>query len=143
MGLSEAGEILRRHVIERRHRVAVESLDPEQDPRCAVPRMNDAQFADSCLLVRGVPNIVLAMLEAWYCDSAGATWTVDAVQMPSGLRNIPIAQVAQRLTLREAAYRVGLPADYKQARTLYMEAMSRVTDNLIERAKRDHGPSAP
>lgn len=136
MSLSEAGEILRRHVIERRHRVAVESLDPEQDPRSAVPRMNDGQFADSCLLVKGVPRLVLDMLECWWCDSKGSTWTVDAVQMPSGMRNIPIAQVAQRLTLREAAQRAGMAASYKEARSMYMEAMSVVTDNLVARASR-------
>jgi hypothetical protein len=136
MGVSEAGEILRRHVIERRHRNQPQSVDPAEDPSSAIPRMSEPQFADSCLLVKGVSEWTLKMLESWYCDSLESTWTVDAVRVRGKLVNVPIAQVAVRLTLRQAAERVGLGVSPKQARTLYMEAMSVVTDNLVERASR-------
>ena len=136
MGLSEAADILRRHVIERRRRASIRSVNLDEDPRTAVPRMSDAQFADSCLLVRGVPEWTLQLLEIWVCESAGSTWTVDAVEMRGELKNIPIAQVAVKLTLRQAAARLGASLTYPQVKALYVEAMSIVTDNLVARANR-------
>lgn len=135
-GPSEAGDVLRRHVIERHMRVAIQSVNIDHDPRSNVPRMSNSQFVDSCLLVKGVPEMTLLMLEAWVTGSMGSTWTVDAVEIRGKLVNVPVEQLAQRITLREAAARVGMDLSFGQARELYRKAMSIVTDNLVGRTGR-------
>jgi len=131
--LSETGEILRRHVNERRIRSSVRSMVLDGDP---LPRMTDAQFVDSCQLVQGVPEWTLQLLETWWCESAGPAWTVNAVQIGNQMVNVPIEQVATRLTLVQAAERLGVSATYRQLDALYREAMSLVLDNVIKRARR-------
>ena len=142
MGLSEAGEILRRHVIERRRRAVTHSATLDDDPHSAVPKMSDAQFADSCQLVQGVPEGILRMLEVWYCESAGTTLTVDAVEMPEGIENIPTVQVAVKFTLRQAAKLAGiLGITTAEARNMHRAAKDQVTDKLVQRAGRKDFPS--
>lgn len=134
MSRSEAGAILRRHVILRRMRSSVRSINPEAASEARGPRLAEVDFEESCALVRGVPEWTLGMLEVWVCDSPGATWTVDAVQIRGRMENIPVEQVAMRYTLSQAAHVMGVALNFKQARALYSEAMSIVTDNLIARA---------
>lgn len=138
---NEAADILRMHVIERRHRVGIKSLCLDQDPGQAVPRMSDSQFILSCALVRGVPEFTLDLLEEWVCGSAGSTWTVDAVVMRGEPKNIPKEQVAIPLKMTEAAELLGQFMTYKECKALYSEAQSIVLDNLIERSKRELDPS--
>lgn len=135
MSRSEAGEILRRHVQLRRMRRSIRSVNLEDAG--ARGGSSDIDFEDSCALVIGVPEWTLDMLEVWVCDSAGSTWTVDAVQIRGRMENIPCEQVAVPLTLSQAARRLGAHLNFKQARALYAEAMSIVTDNLIARAGSD------
>jgi hypothetical protein len=126
-------EILRRHVRERRLRASIRAIDIARDP-ASTPLMSEEAWVDSLLLVRGVPRHVLDMLEAWVCESAGATWEVDVVVIRGEVRDVPTQQVAQRLTLREAAERVGMLLNYQEARALHTEAIATVTENLIKRA---------
>lgn len=126
-------EILRRHVRERRLRASIRAIDIARDP-ASTPLMSEEAWVDSLLLVRGVPRHVLDMLEAWVCESAGATWEVDVVVIRGEVRDVPTQQVAQRLTLREAAEKVGLLLNYQEARALHNEAIATVTENLIKRA---------
>ena len=134
---NEAADILRLHVIERRHRVGIKSVCLDQDPGRAVPRMSHSDFILSCALVRGVPEFTLELLEEWVCGSAGSTWTVDAVVMRGEPRNVPKEQVAIPLKLTEAAENLGHVMTHQQCRTLYAEAQSIVLDNLIERSNRE------
>lgn len=134
---NEAADILRLHVIERRHRAGIKSVCLDQDPGRAVPRMSQADFILSCALVRGVPEFTLDLLEEWVCGSAGSTWTVDAVVMRGEPKNIPKEQVAIPLKLTEAAKLLGLMMTYKECKALYAEAQSIVLDNLIERSSRE------
>ncbi len=127
---SEASEILRHHVTLRRMRRSIRSVNLEE-PHAG---HTESDFEESCALVKGVPEWTLQMLEVWVCDDAGSTWTVDAVQIRGKMENVPIHQIAMRLTLREAAEKLGVAMTFKQARSLYREAMSIVTDNLVKRA---------
>lgn len=126
-------EIIRRHVRERRLRASIRAIDIARDP-ASTPLMSEEAWIDSLALVRGVPRMVLEMLEIWVCESAGATWEVSTVEIRGEVVNIPEQQVAQRLTLREAAERVGLLLNYAEARALHTEAVQTVTENLIRRA---------
>lgn len=137
MALSEAGEILRRYVMARRRRGSVRSVNLESEGVTGGSGGETGGYANLCALVRGVPEWTLAMLEIWVCDNAGSTWSVDVVVMRGEPRNIPVAQEAVRLTLREAAERLGVRLTHQRARALYREAMSIVTDNLVARAKDD------
>jgi len=134
---NEAADILRAHVIERRHRVGIKSVCLDQEPGRAVPRMTESQFVTSCSLVRGVPEFTLDLLEEWVCGSLGSTWTVDAVVIRDEPRNVPKEQVAIPLKLTEAAENLGWIISHKECKALYAEAQSLVLDNLIERSKRD------
>lgn len=135
--VNEAADILRLHVIERRHRVGIKSVCLDGDPTRSVPRMSHAEFILSCALVKGVPEFTLDLLEEWVCGTAGSTWTVDAVVMRGEPRNVPKEQVAIPLKLTEAAENLGMMLKWKECRALYAEAQSIVLDNLIERAKRE------
>lgn len=134
MARSEASEILRRHVVERRRRASTHSAILDDEPSLAMPPMSNAEFADSCLLVDGVPEVTLAMLEIWHCEDGGSTWTVDAVKIGGNLVNVPIEQIAIKLTLRESAQRVGVYISAQHAKQLYRDAMDTVTDNVVRRA---------
>lgn len=136
MALSEAEDILKRHVLERRLRTCIRSLVLDGE-LAQVPRMSEAQWVNSCQLTRGVPELTLQLLEAWLFESKGSTWTVNAVRIQGKVRNIPIEQIAVRLTLSEAAEALGMTLTYRQAKTLLREAMSIVLDNLVERAKKE------
>lgn len=123
-------------------RAAVRSVNIDEDPRHSVPRMSDEQFAASSWLVRGVHELTLRLLDAWWFEHAGSTWMVDAVEMPDGMHNIPTEQVAIRFTLSEAAEKIGLRATFKELQFLYREAQRVVTDNLIHSANqvaKDYG----
>lgn len=135
-GLGEAATILRKHVIERRRRASVSSVPLDRDPTQSVPRMSEGEFVTSCSLVKGIPESTLDVLEVWVCESKGGTWTIDAVEIQGEVENIPLCQIALRLTLREAAERVGIRVTNLQARQIYKAAIAQVVDNLVEKAKR-------
>lgn len=134
-GLREPTQILKRHVIERRRRSVLHSVALDND---RAPQMSDGQFADSCGLVKGVPEETLDMLEVWVCESMGATWTVDAVEIAGEIQNVPLCQIAMRLTLRESALRAGFRVSHTRARELYRDALATVTENLVLRAQAVH-----
>jgi len=136
MDVSETSLILRYHVIERRMRSSIKSVCLDGDTASSVPRMSEAEFQRSCALTRGVPEQTLQILEIWVCESAGSTWTVDAVMIQGKLRNIPLNQIALRLTLAQAAERAGFPMDHIQARKAYREALGIVRDNLVAKVRR-------
>jgi hypothetical protein len=136
MALSEAEDILKRHVLERKLRTSIRSLVLDGE-LAQIPRMSQAQWIDSCQLTRGVPELTLQLLEAWLFESKGSTWTVNAVRIQGKLKNIPIEQIAVRLTLSEAAAALGQTLTYRQCQTLLREAMSVVLDNLVERARNE------
>ena len=138
---NEAADILRLHVIERRHRVGIKSVCLDQDPGRAVPRMSQSEFIQSCGLVKGVPEFTLDLLEEWVCGTLGSTWTVDAVVMRGEPRNVPKEQVAIPLKLTEAAENLGWRISHKECKALYAEAQSIVLDNLVKRANREVDPS--
>lgn len=138
MSLPEQASVLRRYILAKRKRQGIRSasLEVQGEPSGTLKEDN---YAELCQLVKGVPEFTLKLLEAWWCESLGSTWTVNAVEIRGRMHNIPIEQVAVRMTLREAAEFLGYKMTQQQARRLYNEAMSIVLDNLIERQNRgDH-----
>jgi hypothetical protein len=123
-------------VIERHMRGAVRSVVLDDDFSSSVPRMNEAEWLASCALVKGVSEATLQLLEVWVCESAGSTWTVDAVVIQGKVKNVPINQIALRLTLAEAARRLGWDLHHTEARKLYRQALNQVNDNLVGRVGR-------
>lgn len=132
-----AGDLLKRHVIERRFRYSIRGVDMERDLRTAVPRMSHGQWVDSCQLTAGIPSEVLALISVWVWGTDGTTWTVDAVRVGEELMNVPLEQVAIPITLAEAARRLGMGLSYAQARALYRSAIDAVNEKLVRRASRD------
>lgn len=128
-----AGNTLRAHVIERRRRATLHTATLDEDPHPSMPRMTEAQFVESCALVRGIEEWLLKIFEVWACESKGSTWIADAVDMPSGMVNIPVQQEAIRLTLVEAARLCGHSMSFRELQSLHCQAMNKVTDNLLAR----------
>lgn len=139
-GNGGAEEILRRHVIERRRLASLHSATLDEDPHPSMPAMSRAQFIESCLLVRGIEEWFLDILEEWGCESNGATWIADAVHLPSGVVNIPIEQEAIKLTLTQAARRKGCKLSHRELQRLYRQAVAIIVDNLLARGDRTEDP---
>lgn len=132
-----ATDILRRHCQERHLRAAVRAIDMERDP-VAMPLMSAEAWVDSCQLVTGVPEAVLAMMSHFYCDAGEAEWTYVLVDLPQGEAELRKEQVAVPLKLTECAHRAGLgDLDHKSARALQVEAIGTINDNLCRRAGRE------
>ena len=129
-----ATDLLKRHAIERRIRSGIKSVNLDRDPNMAVPAMTHGQWVDSCLLMRGVNDIVLAMLEVYYCEDAGSQWTEVLVEIQGQQQEVRVEQVPIRLTLREAAERIGLNITWIEARTAHRKAIAVVNENLCRRA---------
>jgi hypothetical protein len=98
--------------------------------------MAHGQWVDSCQLVTGVPEWTLRMLEAYYCEDAGSQWTEVLVEIQGQQHEVRVEQVPIRLTLREAAERVGMGIDHFEAKRIHRQAIDRVCENLIARAGR-------
>lgn len=137
MGLGEAGDLLKRFVEARRLRSGVRSVDTSMTPIDGGHK--EDEYAHLCQLVKGVDEWTLKLLDVWWCDSKGAVWEPAALELRGKMMNLPMQQVPVRLTLSEAAEKLGVRLTFKQARALYREAVSVVTDNLVERIARDKG----
>lgn len=132
-----ARDVLHDHAIERYLRAAVRSLCLDDDLRSAVKRMSPDQWVTSCLLCAGVDGRTLDILGMWLCEQAGSAWAPAVVEVQGEVVEVRKEQVAVRLTLVEAAWRVGHKLDYPAVRKLKAEAEQVVAENLVRRAERE------
>lgn len=137
--MKTATDILRAHVTERRLRSAPRSanLDGEQG---AVSRMGEDAWVTSCQLVAGVDETTLRLLEVYFCESNGEVWERVLVEVQGKETELRDVKAPVRLTLVEAASRLGLLLNFKQARELLRDAVSRVDERLVARAGREERP---
>ncbi len=131
-----ASDVLKAHARERYLRTAIKSIDHEQDPSSAVPRMSAEAWIESCLLTRGVDQVTLDMLGAHSCENAGWHWDKVAVVIQGVTQEVLKERAPVPLTLRQAAARAGLACTYAEARARQLQALSVVQENMFRRATR-------
>jgi hypothetical protein len=136
-----ATEILRRHAIERYMRAGIRSVTLDED-RGGPPRMSESAWVTSCLLVRGVPALVLDVLGVRECEAEESTWCEEALEVMGVATWVPTSQVARPLSLVQAAARLGLALEYEQLKQMRQAALAVVTENLLARRVRERGVAA-
>jgi hypothetical protein len=137
-----AADVLRMHVVERHLRRGIRSVALDRDDVTAVPRLSHDAWVDSLLLVRGVPEYALELLEHFHTGHTGghgseAVWAWVLVDVQGNEEPVRVEQLCRRLSIREAAERAGLGLlTHKAARAIQMAAIQQVMDNQLARAGR-------
>lgn len=128
-------DILKRHAIERYLRGAIRSANLDGDLG-QVPRMSEGAWVNSCQLVAGVDPAILDVIGVRECRAAGATWDWVALELPDETMELPTEQVARPPTLAQAARWLGLNVPQARLAAMRLEAVQRVTENMLRRGGR-------
>lgn len=141
-GKASPTDILKRHARERYLRVGIRSANLDGDVG-STPRMSESAWVDSCQLVRGVPDQLLDVLGVKECEGGAATWNEEAREVMGVTGWYPTEQVANPVTLAQAAARLGLAyLDHKALKAMRLAAVAIVTENLLARRERENGRAA-
>lgn len=130
-----ATDILRDHARERWLRRAIRSIALDGDPG-ATPRMGETAWVASCALVAGVPDVVLDVLGVRECHGARVWQTIEGIDLPERTIEIMTGQLSTPPTLVQAAGSLGLSHSRAELYQARLEAIGRVTENLLRRSGR-------
>jgi hypothetical protein len=126
-------DILKRHAIERHLRAAPRSARLDDDLSSGAPRMSEGAWVDSCALVAGVDPFILDVIGVRECHAAGWSVVVEAVEIQGEHHPIEMERVATPPTLAQAARKLGRPYPHAQLAAMRLDAIQRVTENLLRR----------
>lgn len=133
MGSLSPTDLLKRHARERWLRIGIRSANLDGDVG-STPRMSESAWIDSCQLVRGVPAQLLDILGVKECEGAAVSWNEEAREVMGVTGWHPTEQVAEPLTLAQAAAQLGLTdMDHKVLKAMRLAAIATVTENLLRR----------
>lgn len=129
-------DILKRHARERYLRGCIRSANLDDDLSSGAPRMSAGAWVESCALVAGVDPLILDVIGLRECQAAGTTWNEEAVEIAGDWAWARTDQVARPPTLAQAAQKLGHPHSQAELSTMRLDAVQRVTENLLRRAGR-------
>jgi hypothetical protein len=129
-------DILTRHAVERYLRAAPRSANLDGDLTSGAPRMSEGTWVDSCALVAGVDPFILDVIGFRECQAAGWSVVVEAIEIQGEHHPIELERVARPPTLAQAARKLGRPHPQAQLASMRLDAIQRVTENLLRRGGR-------
>jgi hypothetical protein len=128
-----ATDVLRDHARERWLRRAIRSVNLDGD-RGATRRMGETAWVASCGLVVGVPGVILDVLGVRECLGARVWDTIEGIDLPERTIEVMVEQLSGPPTLVQAARYLGLAHSRAQLAKARLEAIQRVTENMLRRA---------
>jgi len=132
-----ATEVLVRHARERWLRRAIRSV-PLDGQLGAVERLSESAWVDSCQLTAGVPAVLLDVLGVRECEGTGEQkWNCEQAEHMGITYERETERWTPRLTLEQAATRLGLEIDHQALRSMRFAAIATVTENLLRRQARN------